>query len=204
MVFSSSFNGQKETDASIVNSFHLSSDVDKSAISQHHTLGILGTQASPGDHTHDGTSSKKTQLKNLEGQSIVFTVENGTTETQPTFSGAPLFTGSYTRFGNMCHFQIDVDMDNITGFGTGGYYVDLPFYASHSYKFSDGCLHDTSTERNYSISGRVAIAQKRLFLFTTDAEGNRIFDAAFTHTVPVTLTVADNFYIAGTYEIGQP
>jgi hypothetical protein len=203
MVSSSSFYGPKETDAAIVNSFHLSSDVDKSAISQHHTLGIQATQASPGDHNHDGTTSKKLSLGNLEGKSVPFTVVGGTLGTQPTFTGAPLFTGSYTKIGNLCHFQIDIDMDNITSFGTGEYYVDLPFNASHPYQFRDGCLHDISTGRNYSISGHVAVGQKRLYLFTTDSQGNRAFDAAFTSTVPVTLAIADNFHIAGTYEILQ-
>ena len=203
MVSSSSFYGPKEPDAAIVNSFHLSSDVDKSAISQHHTLGISATQASPGDHNHDGTTSKKLKLSNLDGESITFTVVGGTTGTQPTFSSAPLFTGSYTKLGNLVHFQIDVDMDNITNFGTGEYYVDLPFNASHPYQFRDGCLHHISTGRNYSISGHVAVGQKRLYLFTTDSQGNRVFDAAFTSTVPVTLAVADNFHIAGTYEIQQ-
>ena len=203
MVSSSSFYGPKETDAAIVNSFHLNSDIDKSAISQHHTLGISATQASPGDHNHDGTDSRKIELGNLTSSSITFTVVGGTTGTQPTFNGAPLFTGSYTRWGNMCHFQIDVDMDNITNFGTGEYYVDLPFNVSHPYQFRDGCLHDISTARNYSISGHVAVGQKRLYLFTTDSQGNRAFDAAFTHNVPVTLAIADNFHIAGTYEIQQ-
>jgi hypothetical protein len=203
MVSSSSFYGQKETDAALVNSFHLNSDVDKSAISQHHTLGISATQASPGDHNHDGTDSRKIELSNLTSNSIPFTVVGGTTGTQPTFNGAPLFTGSYTRWANMCHFQIDVDMDNITNFGTGEYYVDLPFNVSHPYQFRDGCLHDISTGRNYAISGHVAIGQKRLYLFTNDSQGNRAFDAAFTSTVPVTLAVADNFHVAGTYEIQQ-
>jgi hypothetical protein len=142
-------------------------------------------------------------LKELTSNSIPFTVVKGTTGTQPTFNGAPLFTGSYTRWGNMCHFQIDVDMDNITNFGTGEYYVDLPFNVSHPYQFRDGCLHDISASRQYAISGHVAIGQKRLYLFTTDAQGNRSFDAPFTSTVPVTLSTADNFHIAGTYEIQQ-
>lgn len=43
-----------------VNDFHGRSDVDSSLFAQHHTLGTSRTQASPGDHTHDGTSSKLT------------------------------------------------------------------------------------------------------------------------------------------------
>jgi hypothetical protein len=42
-----------------VSKFHSNSDSDSSQISQHHTLGIQHNQASPGDHKHDGKSSKK-------------------------------------------------------------------------------------------------------------------------------------------------
>lgn len=42
-----------------VNKAHNNSDVDSGVTSQHHTLGIQHNQASPGDHKHDGKSSKK-------------------------------------------------------------------------------------------------------------------------------------------------
>lgn len=42
-----------------VNLFHSRSDVDASTIAQHHTIGIKHTQASSGDHVHDGKSSRK-------------------------------------------------------------------------------------------------------------------------------------------------
>lgn len=38
---------------------HTNSDVDSSVTAQHHTLGILHNQSSPGDHKHDGKSSKR-------------------------------------------------------------------------------------------------------------------------------------------------
>jgi hypothetical protein len=200
MVSSSSFYGPQETDAAIVNSFHLSSDVDKSAISQHHTLGIQATQASPGDHNHDGTTSKRIQLGDLASKSIPFTVEGGTLGTQPTFTGAPLFTGSYTKLGNLVHFQIDVDMDNITSFGSGQYYITLPFPAEHNYQFSDGCLHDISASDQYSVMGHVVAGASQLRLLSVASNGRHV---PFTATVPVTLNVADNFHLAGTYEILQ-
>ena len=50
-----------------VNRFHNKSDLDSSSDAQHHTLGIKKDQASPGDHKHDGTSSKRL----LEGTSII-------------------------------------------------------------------------------------------------------------------------------------
>jgi len=53
-------------DARAVWKIHQNSDVDFSSTSQHHTLGPLSNQASPGGHIHDGTTSK--QL--LDGVSI--------------------------------------------------------------------------------------------------------------------------------------
>lgn len=42
-----------------VNFFHTRSDVDSGPSSMHHTLGIGHSQASAGDHSHDGKSSRK-------------------------------------------------------------------------------------------------------------------------------------------------
>lgn len=42
-----------------VNNFHQRSDIDSSALAQHHTLGVKHDQASPGDHTHNGEGSLK-------------------------------------------------------------------------------------------------------------------------------------------------
>jgi len=63
----SSFFNTSVSSAEEVNAFHANSDVDKSAISQHHTLGTLATQASPGDHVHDGKSSKRINFSDIEG-----------------------------------------------------------------------------------------------------------------------------------------
>lgn len=41
-----------------VNEFHRYSDVDNGPDSQHHTLGIDPNQSSPGDHTHNGRTSR--------------------------------------------------------------------------------------------------------------------------------------------------
>jgi hypothetical protein len=63
----SSFFNTSVSSAEEVNALHTNSDVDKSAISQHHTLGTLATQASPGDHVHDGVSSKRISFSDIEG-----------------------------------------------------------------------------------------------------------------------------------------
>ena len=181
----------------------LVTDVDSGITAIHHTLGPAAFQASPGSHRHDGSDSNYIELKNLQGVSILFDVVGGTTGTQPTFSGAPLFTGSYTRWGNMCHFQIDVDFDNITNFGSGQYYLDLPFLADFNYQFADGCLHHISASRDYPIWGHVLTGEKRMYLKSIDSQGNTAYNVPFTSTVPTTLATTDNFHIAGTYEIQQ-
>jgi hypothetical protein len=127
-----------------------------------------------------------------------FIVAGGTTGDQPEFDGDPLFTGSYIRnYGGLVHFRIDVNMDNITDFGTGQYYVDLPFPAKYNYHFRDACLHDNSgTVRQYALSGHVYANQSRVTLWFTATSGQ---DEAFDYNSPALLTVADNFHIAGTY-----
>jgi hypothetical protein len=134
------------------------------------------------------------------GINTAYQPEGGTDGTQPTFSG-PAISGSFNRFGNMVHFSILVDFTNITSFGTGQYFVTLPYPARVPYMFRDGCLHDISAGIDYHISGHVNADDDVLKLFTTDRAGNRIYDFPFSQGEPITLTTADNFHIAGTYEI---
>jgi hypothetical protein len=126
-----------------------------------------------------------------------FVVAGGADGTQPTFDGDPLFSGSYVRMSsNLVHFQIQVDFDNITSFGDGQYYVDLPFPAKHSYIFRDACLHDVSNPRQYQLSGHVLAGESRMTLWYPGA-GTQ--DQPFDYNSPALLTVNDSFHIAGTY-----
>jgi hypothetical protein len=129
----------------------------------------------------------------------LYQVGGGTSGAQPTFTGTPLFSGSYIKIGKLVHFQIQVDMDNITSFGTGQYYMTLPFPSKYGYKFRDGCLHDFDTERTYHISGHVYPNNDQMTLYSTDVSGQNLFDFPFAQGEPITLTSADNFHIAGTY-----
>jgi len=43
----------------VVIAFHARSDVDSSTTAQHHTLGLKHDQSAPGDHKHDGKSSRR-------------------------------------------------------------------------------------------------------------------------------------------------
>jgi hypothetical protein len=147
--------------------------------------------------THLGTDI----YGNTVGAVVDFTVQGGVVSgTQPTFNGAPLFTGSYSRIGDLVHFQIQVDFDNITNFGDGQYYINLPFPARYGYQIREGCVHDISTSRQYSIGGHVFAGQSQLALNFIDTNGR---DSAFTYNTPFALAVQDNFHTSGTY-IAQP
>jgi hypothetical protein len=138
-----------------------------------------------------------TSPSTVVSEEVTYTVQGGTLGTQPTFNGAPLFTGSYVKTDPMVHFRIDVDFDNITSFGTGQYYVNLPFPAKYNYHFRDACLHDTSgTVRQYALSGHVYAGQSQVTLWFTSTSGQ---DELFDYNSPALLTVNDNFHISGTY-----
>lgn len=131
-----------------------------------------------------------------DGVDTQFTVVGGTLGTQPTFTGDPLFTGSYVKFGESATFRINVAMTNITSFGTGQYYMNLPFNSKYTIFMRDGHLHDDSTSKEYSISMHVLAGTNQGLLWSTGSNGN---EDAFTHNVPFTLAVADVFHIGGTY-----
>lgn len=157
---------------------------------------IIG--ASNGGEYLGDSNSPGNQIATLSdvGIETVFSVNGGSLGTQPTFDGAPLFTGSYVKTGSMVHFQIQVDMDNITSFGTGQYYVDLPFDSKYNYQFKDGCLHDISNGNQFAIGAHVAAGTNRLFLTYIGTNGQ---DEIFDHNSPITLATVDNFHISGSY-----
>lgn len=185
-----------------VNVFHLNSDKDAGAGALHHTLGLGPTQASPGSHRHNGRDSYRIRIGDIASDAgdITYQPLGGTDGTQPTFNGDPLITGSYVKFGPLCHFQIDVDFDNITSFGAGQYYLTLPFNAAHNFLVRAGCLHDISGTDQYAMSGHCDAGSNILKLYSVASNGR---DVPFTYNVPVTLDVADNFHIAGTYHVQQ-
>lgn len=124
-----------------------------------------------------------------------FIPTGGSTGTQPVITG-PAFSGHFAKFHRMVHFEVQVDFDNISSFGSGQYYINLPFPSHSAYIFRDGCVHDISTDNQYSISGHVVAGSSQLFLYSTASNGR---DVPFENNVPFTLSQEDNFHIAGYY-----
>jgi hypothetical protein len=72
-----------------VNSFHQNSDRDSSVFAQHHTLGLGPTQASPGNHSHNGKDSKRIKFSDIEGS--IFNIDGG--EPHTIYTPIPVLDG---------------------------------------------------------------------------------------------------------------
>ena len=132
-----------------------------------------------------------------------YTVSGGTDGTQPTFSGDPMFTGRTVRIGDLVYFDVQVDFDNITSFGTGQYFVSVPYPALVETMVRGGALLDFNTGLEYHISGHLEPGSTTMLLYTTDITGQNVHDFPFEQGEPVTLTTADKFHISGSY-IAEP
>jgi hypothetical protein len=143
------------------------------------------------------------RVSNLErtvtgyGINVTYQPEGGTDGTQPVFSG-PVITGSFNRFGDMVHFAAQVDFDNIVSFGSGQYYITLPFEARVRYTFANGHLADVSAGRTYNMVGEVTQGSQLIKLYYIGSNGRM---EPFTFNSPVNLSQEDYFDISGTYEI---
>ena len=124
-----------------------------------------------------------------------YTVGGGTDGTQPTFTGNPLFFGSYTKTANLVHFRVNVQMTNITNFGTGNYYITLPHTAKYDTYMRNGHLRHSSGDI-YAISGHVTAGTNVLTLYSTASNGKEV---RFTPSVPVGLNTTCDFHIFGSY-----
>lgn len=148
--------------------------------------GLTGPQGEQGPAGADSVASAEQS----------YAVTGGAVTTQPTFSGTPLFDGSYILTGEVVNFRVNVLMTNITSFGNGQYYIDLPFNSKYDYVMRDGHIHDESAGNNFGISGHVAAGSNRLYLFYTNTNGA---DVEFDYNSPFTLATADHFHIGGSY-----
>ena len=144
-------------------------------------------------HTYSVTAADITNVV----KDTAYVVGGGTLNgTQPTFSSDPLFTASYVRAGGLVHFRATVGMSNITNFGTGQYYMTLPFNAKYEEYIRGGHLHDASTNKFYTISAQTTPGSNVIKLWTTASNGDEV---PFTSSVPVNLATADDFHVSGNY-----
>ena len=94
--------------------------------------------------------------------------------------------------------MVTVNFDGITAFGTGQYYITLPYAPTTDYLFSSGHLFDFSTNNSYIMVGMVEAGSDVLKLFYLGSNSQL---APFEHNAPKILSTNDHFDISGTYEI---
>ena len=128
---------------------------------------------------------------------VAFTPTGGGTGVEVT---GDAFFGRYTLIGNLCYFSYQVVFTNISNFGTGQYFMNLPFPTLKPLLTRNGCLHDTSTGNQFHISGHAFEGTSRMDLFSSDKVGSSVQDVQFEQGSPITLTTADTFHIEGFYE----
>lgn len=147
---------------------------------------------------HEGRISNLERSNSGYGINVSYPVEGGTIGGTPPVFDPQDIIGTYNRIGNLVHFVVNVDFDGITNFGTGQYYVTLPYAPTTDYLFSSGHLFDYSTNNSYIMVGMVEAGSNVLKLFYLGSNSQL---ATFEHNAPKTLTVDDHFDISGTYEI---
>jgi hypothetical protein len=119
---------------------------------------------------------------------------------QPTFTSTPT-VGSYNRFGNMVHFTCSLNFTDVLDYGTGQYYLTVPYTPKSDYVFRSAILEDSTGAQKYQMSGQLLAGSTQMLLHATGTSGNRIIDTEFTSADPITLTTSDRFFLSGTYEI---
>lgn len=104
----------------------------------------------------------------------------------------------YIKIGNWVIVQIDVPMTNVTGFGSDGYTLTLPFASKYHTDVYGGSVHHTVNQGvdHYSIKGHLTDGQTKFELFVL---GSNAIDEPMTHTTPVNLDAADRFHMSFSY-----
>lgn len=102
------------------NAMHANSDVDSSQQAQHHTLGPRHNQASPGDHTHNGVSSRA--LGVWSTYLVSWTCVGGT---NPVLADG-LLLGRYMQIGGTVFGRMTFAAGASTTFGSSQWAFSLP------------------------------------------------------------------------------
>jgi hypothetical protein len=146
----------------------------------------------------------ESRISNLErsnsgyGINTSWPVEGGTIGGTPPVFAPDTIIGSFNRIGNLVHFTINVDFSSVVSFGTGQYYVTLPYTTNSAYSFTSGQYYDFSVGKIYMIIGSVAAGSDVMSLSYLGSNGQL---DPFSYNTPKTLTTDDHFDISGTYEI---
>ena len=114
-----------------------------------------------------------------------------------TFTGTPA-TGSYIKIGNLVTVQIDVLFTTVTNFGSGQYYLTLPFASKYHTDVYGGSIHDItpSGTDHYSIKGHLSPSSTTISVWNLKSSS---LDEPFDHNSPFVLSTSDKFHMSFSY-----
>lgn len=104
---------------------HQRSDVDSSWSSQHHTLGPRANQAAPGNHIHDGGTSKGFSWQQFQIPSNFWASVGNP---QPSI-GSGTISARYVKLGTLVIYHFEINFAANTVLGTAEWLFKLPFPA---------------------------------------------------------------------------
>lgn len=152
------------------------------------SLGVANLQASPGDHIHDGVTSRGP---------VEYTPTWSSTDIQPVLGNGTIY-GRYALLGKLVHLYIELTMGSTTTYGTGTYRFSLPIASDGRLWFMPGLSFDTSVTGYEDITGIVTGAGSLLVrLRTLTTVGASL--AAVKNDTPITFATGDKLVVNGRY-----
>jgi hypothetical protein len=130
-----------------------------------------------------------------------------------TFTGTgatyPTYNSYYVRYGQLVTFNIKIDLNTVTNFGTGQFKVDLPFapISSAANHFSAWSWVDPSQPAD-ELNGHKQLVADHIpgsqtldfhWLKETTASPKPLIESILVQGTPVTFTTASKMYVNGTY-----
>ena len=114
-----------------------------------------------------------------------------------TYTGQPA-QGFYIKLGYLITVQIDVDFTNVTNFGTGQYFITLPFNSRYHTDVYGGSVHDVVNQGvdHYSLKGHLNSSTTTVSIWNIKSSAA---DEPFDHNSPFNLTTADKFHMSFSY-----
>ena len=150
------------------------------------SLGFSNLQAAPGDHTHDGTTSKGP---------VEYTPVWSTTGTQPVLGNGTIY-GRYALLGRMVFLYIELTMGTTTTYGTGTFNFSLPvtpepvrIWCMPGVSYAGGSYED--------ITGLVTGGVTNMELRTLTTVGSSL--SAVQQGTPITFAATNRIIMNGAY-----
>ena len=113
------------------------------------------------------------------------------------FTGTPA-VGSYVKVGNLVQVQISVTFTNVTNFGTGQYFLTIPFPSKYHTDVYGGSIHDVVNQGidHFSLKGHLNPSSNNMSVWSI---GSSAKDELFDQNSPFVLSTQDMFHMAFSY-----